>query len=192
MLSLIEAAPELLVQWTDPRAIGAGIIAIALIGTIAVLLTREQTAASRTSTPASPQAGSASAGPGAGQAPPSSPEQLKQRAEGSKNPLAGDSGQTVAEMVASDEIDDMELLSRFVHDAEGNEVGETMTVTSEEVVIKKDDEFLAVDPSTVIQKDGSLLLDPNVDWDQARERGESWREANLDRMEYDEEGLPER
>jgi len=187
--TLIEAA-ELLVNWTDPKAIGAGIIAITLIGTIAVLLNQQRDQAAQSASAGA----SASAGTGGAQATqptPSTPEQLKQRAQSSENPLAQGDGETVAEMLESEAIDDIELLSRFVLDSEGDQVGETMTVTEDEVVLKQEDGFLAVDPDAVIEKDGNLLLDPNVDWEEAEQRGESWRESNLDRMEYDDEGLPE-
>lgn len=186
----MEAVSQLLVTWTDPKAIGAAIIAVTLVGTVAVLLNqrRSQTASSAG---AGASAGAASPQAGGAQPTPSTPEQLKQRAQASDDPLAQGEGETVGEMLASEAIDDTELLSRFVLDAEGDEVGETMTVTEDEVVLKREDGFFAVDPDEVIEKDGSLLLDPNVDWDEAEQRGESWREANLDRMEYDEEGLPE-
>lgn len=188
MPTLLEAA-ELLVTWTDPKAIGAGIIAVTLIGTVAVLMNQRSSQATSTGSSSGAGGGAKTSQPQA-QPTPSTPEQLKQRAETSQDPLARGDGETVAEMLASEAIDDTELLSRFVLDAEGEQIGETMTVTEEEVVLKREEGFFAVDPDAVIEKDGNLLLDPNVDWEEAERRGESWREANLDRMEYDEEGMP--
>lgn len=186
------AASGLLVQWTDPMAIGAAVAAVVLLGVVAVLLNRG--AAPSTGSAGASGAG-ATASTGGGQAdrpqPASTPQQLKQRAEQSGNPLEQTSGDTMAEMLANDEIDDMELLSQFVHDSDGETVGETMTVTEDEVIIKREGDFLAVDPESIIENAGQLVLDPNVDLEAAQDRGESWREANLDRMEYDEEGLPE-
>lgn len=172
-------------------ALGAAIAAVVLIGIIAVLLKSEPEA--RTTGPSASGATASSTSTSGGQPTPpaSTPQQLKQRAEESSNPLAEGPGESMAEMLASEEFDNTELLSRFVHDSEGETIGETMTVTEDEVILKKDGEFLAVDPEAVIEKEGQLLLDPNVDFDEARQRGEDWREANLDRMEYDEEGLPE-
>ena len=190
----MEAVFELLVNWTDPKAIGAGIVAVTLVATIAVLMNQQRNQAAPSAgagASAGASAGTGSPQAGEAQPTPSTPEQLKQRAEAADNSLAGGDGETVAEMLESEAIDDTELLSRFVLDAEGEQVGETMTVTEDEVVLKRDEGFFAVDPDAVIEKDGNLLLDPNVDWEEAEQRGESWREANLDRMEYDEEGLPE-
>jgi hypothetical protein len=187
---LNEAVVQLLISWSDPKALGAGIIALTLVGVIAVLMNQKSNqTASSASAGASATAGAASSSPDP-QPTPSTPEQLKQRAESADTSLSSGEGETVAEMLASETFDDTELLSRFVRDADGEEVGETMTVTEDEVVVKQDGEFFAVDPQAIIEKNGNLVLDPNVDWDEARERGEAWREANLDRMQYDEEGLP--
>lgn len=195
------AASGLLIQWTDPMALGAALVAVVLIGVVGVLLRRGDeaqaagpSASASTTSPGPTGAGASAGGPGGGgaaQPTPSTPQQLKERAEQSEDPLARGPGESMAEMLEADEIDNTELLSRFVHDAEGSTIGETMTVTEDEVVIKQEDSFLAVDPEQVIEKDGNLRLDPNVDWERAEERGENWRKANFDRMEYDEEGLPE-
>jgi hypothetical protein len=148
-----------------------------------------------------PAAGGPAAGPGSPQGP--GAQQGGPGGEGeerdptpdppdvSAEDLAQGTGRTLAEMAANEEVDDTELISRFVHDLEGEQLGETMTIDDGEVILKRDDGFYSVPPDAVIEKSDTLLADPNIDWDDARDAGEAWEEANLDRMEYDEEGLPE-
>ncbi len=104
--------------------------------------------------------------------------------------LAQGKGRTLAEMVANEEISDTELISRFVLDTEGNSLGETLTVTEGEVVIKREDGFYAVPPDAILEKSGTLLADGNINWEKAKDAGTRWEEENLDRMEYNEEGMP--
>lgn len=124
--------------------------------------------------------------PGEGQRPDVSPEPPE------VNPaeLAQGKGRTVAEMVANEEIDDTQLISRFVLDTEGNPLGETLTVTEGEVILKREDGFYAVPPDAILEKSGTLLADGNIDWEGAKDAGKRWEEENLDRMEYNEEGMP--
>jgi hypothetical protein len=186
-------AEILLVTWTDPVAIGSAVAGLVLIALLVRAFTTQGTGSSAASTSSASSASStgpqSSTGGQQPRSPPTSPQDLKQRAENADTSLAGE-GQSLAEMIESETVDNQELLSRFVRNASGEQVGETMTVTEDEVILKQDGEFLAVDPEAVIEKDGSLLADPNLDWEQARERGENWREANLDRMEYGKDGMP--
>lgn len=83
-------------------------------------------------------------------------------------------------------------LARFVHDPEGEELGETVGITDDdELVVKHDDgDLYALQADEVLERDDQLVVDPQADWDAARERGESWREGEEAVMEYDEDGLP--
>ncbi len=190
----------LLVAWTDPWVLGAAALGILLVIGIVVKTTRDGSAST---TAANDARGAASTPPqptpqaqaGPAQSPDPSPDREGSQAtpeppEIDPEDLAQGTGRTLAEMVAHEEIEDTELISRFVMDTDGSQVGETMSVTEGEVILKREDGFYAVPPDAIIEKSGTLLADGNLDWEKAREAGQRWEEENLDRMEYNDEGLP--
>lgn len=188
---------SLLVAWTDPMVVGAAAIGLAVIGVVLALRSRESTASA---SPGSGQGAAASSQPAQGgdvnpvERAKQAREQAQERAEEPEpdtENLARGGGRTLAELAAHDDVDDTELISRFVVDSSGDRLGETMTVTEGEVILKRDGEFFAVPPDAIIEKSGTLLADGNIDWDRAREAGEAWQDENLDRMEYDETGMPQ-
>ncbi len=111
--------------------------------------------------------------------------------EPSEKPTLGPGkGRSLAEMADHEEIDEASLLSRFVVNAQGDTVGETMALESDEVILKREGGFYAVSMDAIIEKDGMLLVDATIDWDRAKEAGDEWRKAAHDEMEYDDSGLP--
>lgn len=175
-----------LITWTDPAVIGALAAGFAAIAAIGILASRRSPPEEEDAQTEAPEPTEPSNPPSSEQEPSTAPEPP----EVSPAELAQGKGRTVAEMVADEEIDDTELISRFVIDTEGNQLGETLTVTEGEVVLKREDGFYAVPPDAILEKSGTLLADGNIDWDEAKDAGERWEEENLDRMEYNEEGMP--
>lgn len=196
---------SLSIAWTDPLVIGAVGLGVLLVAGLGIYWRRQgssstvDAAATSPPHPTDPRAGAGagpgpSPGPGAGQGPGAEgarEDPTPDPPEVSPEDLAEGTGRTLAEMAANEEVDDTELISRFVHNMDGEQLGETMTIDEGEVILKRDGDFFSVPPDAIIEKSGTLLADANIDWDEAREAGEAWEDENLDRMEYNEEGLPE-
>lgn len=197
MLTLSLAGASLMVTWTDPTVIGAAALGLAAIAVGGFLASRSQGQPSTTGPETSPS--------GTSQPPPTpnpdmdkraeqarekAKEQAQQAASASPENLARGKGRSLAEMAANETVDDTELISRFVLDTNGDRIGETLTITDGEVILKREDGFFSVPPDAIIEKDGTLLADANIDWDKAREAGKAWEDENLDRMEYDDTGMP--
>lgn len=177
--------PEfLLINLTDPYLLGAGAIAVVLLGYVAVQLRREQ--------PSSSPAGGNAGTQDVAQARRDLQERLETASDGPKQaPSVGPGkGRSLREMAAHEEINESELLSRFVVNAKGDTVGETVALEPEQVVLKKEGAFYAVSLDDVIEKDGMLLVDAKIDWAAAEAAGETWREQAYDEMEYDDSGMP--
>lgn len=155
------AAPFLFIRWTDPVFVGAAVLTVGLL-VFAIWRAR--------------------------QAPP--PQAEPEPKETSKNPLTPGKARTLAELRDDEEVENASLLSRFVLNAKGETVGETLSIDDEHVVLKKDGRFFVVSPEHVLAKDGMLIADANIDWDEAGRAGDAWRETSEDRIEYDAEGMP--
>lgn len=176
-----------LISLTDPLFIGGALIAVGLA--VYVITTVRGHA---NSSPPSGSAGNADPGDVA-KAKQQFQERKRQAEEGTepeKPKLGPGKGRSLREMADHEEIDEASLLSRFVVNAQGDTVGETMALEAEEVILKREGAFYAVSLDAIIEKDGMLLVDGNIDWDQAKEAGAEWRKASHDEMEYDESGLP--
>lgn len=180
--------PSFLIDLTDPLFIGGALIAAGLaVYVITTIRGRAQS---------SPPSG------GGGGANPADVAQAKQRFEerkqqaeqgpepAEKPKLGPGKGRSLREMVDHEEIDEASLLSRFVINANGDTVGETLALESDQVVLKRDDGFYAVSLDAIIEKDGMLLVDASIDWEAAKEAGDEWRKASYDEMEYDDSGMP--
>lgn len=82
-----------------------------------------------------------------------------------------------------------ELVARKVRDPEGKDVGETVRVEGEEVVLKHEGTFLVV-PKAALREDGERLRAEGVDWAEAKAKGEAWRTRQEDVMRSDAQGMP--
>lgn len=187
----------LLVAWTDPLVLGAA----AGAGLVAVAVFLASRGSQGASAPPTQQTGDRSADrekPAADVDPIERARKAREQAQKAEEQvhdadggnLAAGTGRSLAELAAHEEVDDTELISRFVLDASGERLGETMTIADGEVILKRDGEFYAVAPDAIIEKDGTLLADANIDWNEARKAGKAWEDENLDRMEYDDTGMP--
>lgn len=167
MDSLLES---LLITWTDPAALGAAALAVALVVFVAWRVR----------------------GAPAPKVDPNPPERNEAAGEdepAARKPSPG-KARSVAELVADEEVSTTSLLSRFVLNNKGETVGETLGLDGDDIVLKHEGSFLVVAQEAILEKDGMLLADANIDWDEARERGNEWQKASRDEIEYDGEGMP--
>ncbi len=105
-------------------------------------------------------------------------------------PAPGDAPTHSIRQQLAEGADASSFLARFVENTDGETLGETVGIDDDQIILKGDDGFLALSTEEVLQKDGDLVADPNIDWDRAEEAGEAWRQAQEDAMQYDDEGLP--
>ncbi len=177
-----------LISLTDPLFIGGALIAVGLA--IYVIVTVRGQA---NSSPASGSGGRADPADVA-KAKQQFQQRKQQAQEGGQEPekpkVGPGKGRSLREMADHEEIDEASLLSRFVVNAQGDTVGETMALEPDEVILKREGGFYAVSMDAIIEKDGMLLVDATIDWEAAKEAGDEWRKAAHDEMEYDDAGLP--
>lgn len=83
-----------------------------------------------------------------------------------------------------------EYLSRFILNADGERIGETIGIDGERIIMKREEDFFSVPIEAIEEKYGDLLLSKAIDWDESKTLGEEWREKSSDKMEYNEEGKP--
>lgn len=81
-------------------------------------------------------------------------------------------------------------LARFVEETDGEEVGETVGVDDDAIVVKDGDTFYALPLDQVIEEEERLVATDEIDWEAAEEAGEDWESGQEDRVEYDDEGMP--
>lgn len=81
-------------------------------------------------------------------------------------------------------------LARFVEDGDSGDLGETVGITADELIVKSDEAFQALPLGKVIEEEERLVADDDIDWDAAEEAGDDWASGQEDRVEYDDEGMP--
>lgn len=86
-----------------------------------------------------------------------------------------------------------DVLSRFVEDADGTRLGESISMDGELVIIKgRDPVVYHALPRASLQLDGeSFKVVGEVDWPAAQAKGEAWRERQHRVVEYTDAELPE-
>jgi hypothetical protein len=92
--------------------------------------------------------------------------------------------------IDEDGVNPNTYLARFLEEQDGEEVGETVGITDDALVVKDGDDFLALPLEDVIEEEERLVAGDDVDWDAAAEAGEEWASGEEDRVEYDDEGMP--
>jgi hypothetical protein len=76
-----------------------------------------------------------------------------------------------------------DLLCRFVHDGAGRDVGESIAIQNDLLIVKDGVSFLGI-PLKHIEEDGSkLLVKGLVDTTKAKELGELWRQSSLEKTD---------
>lgn len=96
---------------------------------------------------------------------------------------------TAAPSLAEDEsIPD--LLSRFVEDAKGERVGETVGLDGDLVIIKSGTTYKAVPRKHLTLEDDVFKVHGVVSWDEAERLGAEWRKKQHRVVEYSEDEVP--
>jgi len=66
------------------------------------------------------------------------------------------------------------LLARFVVDANGNKIGESISFYEDMLIIKKGKDYCAIPLKHVELKDGKIHIKGIVTWDKAKELAKGW------------------
>ena len=85
-----------------------------------------------------------------------------------------------------EDFNDNNLLCRFVLDGKGKEIGESIAVEKDIVIIKTKNKYLGVPLKHVEEKDKTLLVKGLIDKNKAEKMGEKWRRKSFDEIEQDE------
>ncbi len=72
------------------------------------------------------------------------------------------------------------ILSRFIIDVKGNQIGESIGVEGKQLIVKHRKKFFSIPLRSVQEKDDGLLLKRKVNWAAAEKKGEKWRKRALD------------
>jgi hypothetical protein len=73
-----------------------------------------------------------------------------------------------------------EILSRFIYNSKGAQVGETIGVEGKQLILKNREKFYSIPLNFIHEKNNELVLKKNVNWDNAEKKGEKWRKKSLD------------
>lgn len=84
-----------------------------------------------------------------------------------------------------------DVLSRFVFDAAGEKVGETVAMDGDKVIIKHGATFSAVPRRSLSEGDEGFNLAADVDLDAARAAGADWKARQHKEITYSADELPE-
>jgi hypothetical protein len=86
-----------------------------------------------------------------------------------------------------------DVLSRFVENADGERVGETVGMDGRFVIVKGRDpvRFHAIPRDALVLQGETFKVDRAVDWPAAATAGEAWREKQHRVVEYGAHELPE-
>jgi hypothetical protein len=73
-----------------------------------------------------------------------------------------------------------EILSRFIYDPRGKQVGETIGVEGKQLIVKNREKFYSIPLNSIHEKKSELVLRKKVNWAKAEKKGEKWRKKALD------------
>ena len=73
-----------------------------------------------------------------------------------------------------------EILSRFIYDPKGKQVGETIGVEGKQLIVKNREKFYSIPLISIHEKNSELVLRKKVNWVKAEKKGEKWRKKALD------------
>ena len=79
-----------------------------------------------------------------------------------------------------EEFDGDNLLCRFVLDGFGEQIGESVALDDDIIIIKAGSKYLGVPLKPVEEEDKTLLVKGLVDQSKAEEMGENWRRKSFD------------
>ena len=73
-----------------------------------------------------------------------------------------------------------EILSRFIFNSKGEQVGETIGVEGKQLIVKNREKFYSIPFNSIHEKNDELVLKKKVNWERAEKKGEKWRKKALD------------
>ncbi len=73
-----------------------------------------------------------------------------------------------------------EYLSRFVKDKMGKDLGESIGLDGERLIIKDRMDFYRIPLKSVVLMDDHIRITGRVNWKKARKEGDKWRTSELD------------
>lgn len=155
--------------------IGLAVVFGLVLGALIIYVARAQAETEDTTTPAA-------SGP--------APDEGEDDEEEDDEPAPLTDPTPLRERIDDDGVNPNTYLARFVEEADGEEVGETVGVTDDHLVVKSDGDFHALPLEDVIEEEERLVADDDIDWDAAADAGQEWADGQEDRVEYDDEGMP--
>ena len=73
-----------------------------------------------------------------------------------------------------------EYLSRFIKDPEGKDLGESVGVDRDMLIMKERMDFYRIPLKSVALVDNHIRINGRVNWKKAKKDGEKWRTSELD------------
>jgi hypothetical protein len=73
-----------------------------------------------------------------------------------------------------------EILSRFIFNSKGTQMGETIGVEGKQLIIKNREKFYSIPLNSIKEKNDELTLVKKINWKRAEKKGEKWRKKALD------------
>lgn len=79
------------------------------------------------------------------------------------------------------------LLCRFVLDGRGNQIGESIAVNDDVVIVKSGSKYLGFPLKHIEEEEKTLLVKGLVDFSKAEEMGEKWRQESFHEIDQFED-----
>jgi hypothetical protein len=101
---------------------------------------------------------------------------------------------TVSKKPSEDLATENDLLCRFVVDGKGNNLGESVSLAGDIIIIKQAGKYLGVPLKHIEDQEKTLLVKGLVDFAQAEKLGEQWRQksfSNITPSENADEETPD-
>ncbi|MBN2602531.1 MAG: hypothetical protein JXA91_00160 [Candidatus Thermoplasmatota archaeon] len=79
----------------------------------------------------------------------------------------------------SQDLDENNLLCRFVKDGFGNKLGESIAIDNDIMIIKSGKDFLGIPFKHILEEEKTLLVRGPIDNEKAKEMGKNWLDKTL-------------
>jgi len=81
-----------------------------------------------------------------------------------------------------------DLLCRFVTDASGKKIGESVSIDEDIIIIKSGSKFLGVPLKHIKETKKNIIVKGVFDFDKAYEMGEKWRKSSFNEIDNEPKG----
>jgi len=81
-----------------------------------------------------------------------------------------------------------DLLCRFVTDASGKKIGESVSIYEDIIIIKSGSKFLGVPLKHIKETKKNIIVKGVLDFDKAYEMGEKWRKSSFNEIDNETKG----